>query len=125
MLPVKSIDHIRMYVRNLETSVSFYNSLFGFKTYEDDGIFKIIGNEDIKLCLQEIDIPVDSNTNGIQHFGFWIDMDFSLVEPILKKMRISFSKSEWEQTESTSLYIEDPDGYRIELSSKKGGGLDH
>lgn len=116
MLPAKSIDHIRMYVRNLETSISFYNSLFGFKTYENDGIFKIIGNEDIKLCLQEIDFPVDSNTNGIQNFGFWIDMDFSLVEPILKKMDISFTKTDWEETNSSSLYIDDPEGYRIALS---------
>jgi catechol 2,3-dioxygenase-like lactoylglutathione lyase family enzyme len=122
MISIKSIDHARLYVSNLETSVNFYTALFDFKIYEDDGLFKIIGNETVKLCLQEVDVPIDSNCNGFQHFGFYVE-NFIEIEALLRRQGISFLKAHWEESGSSSVYIDDPDGYRIELSSKAGGGL--
>jgi len=122
MIIVKSLDHIRMYVSNIDASVHFYSTLFGFKIYEDDGLFKIIGNDAVKLCLQEVDVPIKSNVNGFQHFGFYVE-NFQETKKFLREKGIFPHETHWEETDSSSMYIEDPDGYQIELSSRNGGGV--
>ena len=66
-LKALSIDHANMNVKNLEESVDFYSTLFGFELKKDqlDQLSKIIGNESIKLCLYER--PELVLTKGINH----------------------------------------------------------
>ena len=50
-----SIDHANMNVRNLQESVDFYSTLFGFELKKDqpEHQSKILGNDRIKLCFYE------------------------------------------------------------------------
>lgn len=117
-----SIDHANMNVNNLDESVDFYSTLFGFELKKDqpDQQSKIIGNDTIKLCLYEN--PDLVFPKGINHVGFHIE-NFDEVVEKCKSMNISmpYGVIEWES--SRSVYIIDPNGYELELSEVQGGGL--
>jgi lactoylglutathione lyase len=117
-----SIDHVHFFVSDLDRTLQYYNELFGFKVYEgslDEG-FMIIGNKDIKLCLMENPKIEHFHSGGFCHFGFHV-RDYDDVKKLIQDSKLLYTESEWEQ--SRSLYIKDPDGYTIELSEVKGGGL--
>ena len=122
-LKVTSMDHVNMTVKNLEESVEFYKKLFGFEVRKEqpEHQSKIIGNDNVKLCLYEE--PDMNPEGGIAHFGFnienfdeIIDKCKSLGVQVLYDGPVQFEKSK-------SIYIKDPNGYDIELSEIPGGGL--
>jgi lactoylglutathione lyase len=112
------IDHIKMDVLDMEETIRFYIDIFGFIVYEEDPNISIIGNKNIKLCLYN---SPNIRHGSIEHFGFHVS-DFSKVLNFLDKKGISYILSDWEY--STSAYVLDPNGYRIELSEHIGGGHD-
>ncbi len=123
MLKTVCIDHINMIVKDLDESIEFYSTVFGFvvkkKQPEQDSV--IIGDENVKLCIYEGDSAGDRN--GISHFGFHVT-DFDEVLETCKRLNVPVKYNgilEWEK--SRSVYIEDPNGYEIELSEVEGGGL--
>jgi len=121
-LKALSIDHANMNVKNLEESVDFYTTLFGFELKKDqpEQQSKIIGNETVKLCLYEQ--PELVFTKGINHVGFHIDNFDDVVEKCMSlNITMPYGVIEWES--SRSVYIIDPNGYELELSEVQGGGL--
>ena len=123
MLQARVIDHINMTVKNLDESVKFYSDLFGFTVLKDqaDKDSKIIGSDSIKLCLYEG--PGAGDRTGIAHFGINItDFDHVIEQCSTLGVKVLYGGvREWEK--SRSVYIEDPNGYEIELSEVEGGGL--
>ena len=126
-LKATSIDHVNMKVKNLEKTVEFYKSLFGFEVKQKenpnktDVPSKIIGNDAIKLCLYEV--PEMSPEGGIAHFGFNIANFDEIIEKC-KELEIQIlygGEIDWEK--SKSVYIVDPSGYELELGKVSGGGL--
>jgi len=123
ILKVSSIDHINMSVKNLAQSVEFYKNLFGFeiKKEQPEEKSKIIGNDNVKLCLYE-----DSEMKpegAIAHFGFHVE-NFDEIMKICTSLDIKIYYDGPVQFEkSRSIYINDPNGYDIELSEVFGGGL--
>ncbi len=123
MLKTVCIDHINMVVKDLDESVRFYSELFGFVVMkeqpEQDSV--IIGDENVKLCIYEGDSAGDRN--GISHFGIHVS-NFDEVLEICKRLSVPVMYDgvlDWEK--SRSIYIQDPNGYEIELSEVEGGGL--
>ena len=117
-----------MNVLNLEQSVKFYKTLFGFEIRKDDNspnkldtASKIIGNDFIKLCLYED--PQMSPTGGIAHFGFHIENFDQIIEKCKEHNVEVLYNGPIEFEKSRSIYIKDPNGYDIELSEVSGGGL--
>ena len=124
-LNVNGLDHLNFEVKNLEESVSFYNQLFGFVVLKDqpDQNSKIIGNEKVKLCIYEIEGFKGYSKKGFHHFGLHIE-NFDEVLTKCEEMGIKIYYNgpiKWEK--STSVYIQDPNGYEIELTENFGGGL--
>lgn len=122
-LKASFIDHINMEVKDLEQSVRFYKNLFGFeiKKEQPEEKSKIIGNDNIKLCLYEN--PEMIPEGAIAHFGFHVE-NFDEVIMICKSLGIPIKYDGPVQFEkSCSVYISDPNGYDIELSEVFGGGL--
>jgi catechol 2,3-dioxygenase-like lactoylglutathione lyase family enzyme len=109
-------------VKDLEESVNFYNELFGFVEKKDqaDQTSKIIGNDDIKLCLYENpDLEIG---DGLNHFGFHVENFEDIVEKCqAMEIAMPYGIVNWEK--SRSVYIVDPSGYEVELSEVNGGGL--
>ena len=124
-LKVTGIDHLNMEVKNLEETVKFYNDLFGFEVREDQPAenSKIIGNDAVKLCLYETTGFTLYEKKGYHHFGLHIE-NFDNVLAKCKEMGLKIyygGPLEW--AHSTSVYIQDPNGYEIELSKVFGGGI--
>ncbi|MCO4787443.1 MAG: VOC family protein [Marinomonas atlantica] len=127
MAPLKTtgIDHLNLTVKSLAESTQFYQQLLGFDVLEDmpdlDGA--IIGNEYAKLALYEdVGLKVSEN-NGFSHMSFHVD-DFNDIIPLCESLGIDIKFDgvvQWPQ--SRSIYIEDPNGYEIELAEVWGGGL--
>ena len=122
-LKATSMDHVNMRVKHLDESVVFYKKLFGFKVKKEqpEQNSKIIGNDNIKLCIYED--PEMSPEGGIAHFGFNIE-NFDEIMEKCKTLGIEVLYDGPVQFErSQSIYIKDPNGYEIELSEVSGGGL--
>ncbi|PZO20379.1 MAG: VOC family protein [Leptolyngbya foveolarum] len=121
-LNVTSLDHINFYVKNLDESVAFYQTLFGFevKKEQPEENSRIIGNDAVKLCLYED--SEKAHPGGTGHFGFHVQ-NFSDIVERCESMGVPmpYGVVDWEK--SRSVYIVDPSGYEIELSEIQGGGL--
>lgn len=129
MIKLARIDHINMQVRNVARSKNFYESLFGFALKESGSAqgkpWAILGVSDkAYLCLYESDKAHRANEGIlINHFGFHVK-NFREIEASLKEKKIKINYGGVIQNgKSRSIYIEDPDGYEIELSETIGGGL--
>jgi lactoylglutathione lyase len=63
----------------------------------------------------------EPDQQNIAHFGFHIE-NFDEVLDTCKRLNVPVTRNqEWEH--SQSVYIQDPNGYDIELSKIQGGGL--
>ncbi len=124
-LKATGIDHINLEVSNLKETIEFYKTLFGFeiRKSQDDQNSVIIGNDSIKLCVYEVDGFIRYEKKGYHHFGFHIS-NFDEVLEKCKEMNLHIYYGgvlKWEKSES--VYIQDPNGYEIELSKNFGGGI--
>ena len=124
-LTTAGIDHLNLDVKNLDQTVEFYNKLFGFTILKEqpEENSKIIGNENVKLCLYQKDGFDYFEKNGFNHFGLHIK-NFEDVMQKCKELGLEVYDGgpiEWES--SSSIYIKDPNGYEIELAKEFGGGL--
>ena len=124
-LTTTGIDHVNLQVNDLEESIKFWQCLLSFKVLESipnqDGA--IIGTKEAKLALYENANLGKVEKIGFSHLCFHVsdfDSATSLCEelciPILYEGIVS-----WPQ--SRSLYIQDPNGYEIELTDTWGDAL--
>ncbi|MFV0415270.1 MAG: VOC family protein [Chthoniobacterales bacterium] len=125
MLKSKGIDHLNLQVKNLDESCRFWEQLLGFRVLEDmpDVKGKIVGDESSKLALYENPNLEKQGKLGFAHMGFHIE-NFEKCESHCKKLGIAIKYNgavNWPH--SKSIYIEDPNGYEIELAEVWGGGL--
>ena len=133
-ISIKAIDHVNLTVSNLERSLGFYQRAFGMEIREDgrdrDRPYLIVGKAGVGyIALHERrDHPVVA-AGRINHWGFVVE-DFDglsarldqCVIPVL--YRSDGSDGIIEYPNSRSVYVSDPDGTEIELTSAFGGGLD-
>ena len=131
MLKANGIDHLNIYVNNLKESIDFYQKIFGFKIYEkghgfaNNYPYAIIGESQV-LMLALYENKAASDEMRLNHIGINID-NFDDALKVIEKNSVEVSlygdKKVIEYPNSKSIYIKDPDGNEIELSSKFAGGL--
>lgn len=130
MLNFKNFDHININVSNLKESIKFYQKVFNFEVKEEgqNGFGKpyaIIGiSQKGFLCLYENSVGVNDRYN---HIGFYIEDLPSKIEELnasgVEIIPYGDEQGIVNYPKSISVYIKDPDGNNIELSSQFGGGL--
>lgn len=131
MIKINTIDHINMSVSNLESSLKFYEEMFGFEVKEKS-LYKnqkhaITGVSD-KVMLALYESKQLPELGRIRHFGINIE-NFDEVLNIINQKKIKTYFGDESQggaviyKNSRSVYIHDPDGNEIELTEKVGGGL--
>ena len=131
---ITDLDHMAFQVSNLDKTIEFYEETFGFTIKKDhrsdEHPWAIIGfNEKVYLCLyQQDNVNIDNNT--FYHWGFHIThTNIDELSTQLQNLGIKVHYLEdgnngvGESEKSQALYISDPDGYVIELSTTFGGGL--
>jgi catechol 2,3-dioxygenase-like lactoylglutathione lyase family enzyme len=133
MIRVSAIDHLNLTVSDLAASVDFYHGLFGFEIAEDcrDDArpYVIMGKAGVAFLALHQQADRDPPVGGrINHWGFVVD-DFDPVPGRLEALGINALYTDrWpggvvEYPRSRSLYVADPDGNEIELTSAFGGAL--
>lgn len=125
---VKHLDHLNLTVSDLEASAAWYARALGFSLVES-GVYggepwRILRSGDAMLALYQRPgrhHPDDDERGrhrqlGVNHFGLRIT-DRAAWEQTLEREAIEVAYGgavRWPH--STSWYIEDPDGYEIEVA---------
>ncbi len=119
------IDHINLTVRNLEESINWYKTMFGFELKEGElkdssELWAIVGKDDSMICMYEENLKSpemkDSAFHKIYHFGIRVsdkdDWEKRLQENNIKLLYGGVHK----YPRSLSWYFFDPSGHKIEVS---------
>jgi catechol 2,3-dioxygenase-like lactoylglutathione lyase family enzyme len=134
MIRVSAIDHVNLQVGDLDASIQFYCHIFGFKLLEDGrktspGGWAIVGRPGaacIALAAAK-DLGL-AQGKRIVHFGLVID-DAQSALAILERENVHIvprgpgGSAILPYPRSQSIYIQDPDGHEIELTTRFGGDL--
>ena len=121
---INFIDHVALRVNDMERSAKWYEKVFRFKRYQKKewGPFPILlltGKTGIALFPSNPNDPlnqVNSQKGKIDHFAFNLTSDnFEKAKKRLNQLKISYNQQNHIFFES--LYINDPDGHQVELTT--------
>jgi catechol 2,3-dioxygenase-like lactoylglutathione lyase family enzyme len=109
--------HVAINVTVLDKSVKFYSNLFRIDVLrqdEDMAVLHTPGSDD-SFVLFKASGPVAPS--GIAHFGFKVDdQNYDRAMDLVKRNNISIISNPV-RTTGRFLYIEDPDGYVVQIST--------
>jgi catechol 2,3-dioxygenase len=122
MIQTQGLTHIHLAVRDLERSVAFYRDVFGMEVMPvgDEGMvfLRTPGSVDtISVRLASPEEPVGQKGGGVDHFGFRLkdrkDLDAAVSAVIAAGGKLV---ERGEHVPDVGFaYVEDVDGYVIEL----------
>lgn len=120
MIRTHGLTHISLSVRDPERSLAFYHQLFGVREYHrDENGIQVVGPGPHDVIAFERR-PSHGRSGGIDHFGFRLaaaaDVDDAVRQAKAAGAKI-LCRGEFAPG-SPHLYIEDPDGYTIEIWSE-------
>ncbi len=120
---VKQLDHLNMYVKSVESTIDWYQRVFGFEVVEggirDDIPWAIIKGGDAMLCIYErpdLAYPRKGSVAAVNHFGLRIT-NRDAWEKTIKKEDVDVEYGgAVRYPHSWSWYVKDPTGYEIEVA---------
>jgi catechol 2,3-dioxygenase len=122
-MPIQSLGHAVLKVRNLDRAEAFYNGVLGLPIatrYEEYGmIFFTLGNHhDFAVIAMGDDAPLaDPKGVGLYHVAFRVGdtlEELRATKELLIEKNIEI-KGIRDHTVTNSIYFDDPDGNSIEL----------
>lgn len=122
MIKTQGLTHVHLVVRDLQKSLRFYENVFGLEERFRDGPNMVFlntpGTSDlITLNEDPAEVARAGENGGIAHIGFRLDESVNLDDAI-REVEANGGKllSRGEHAPGASFaYVEDPDGYVIEL----------
>ncbi|MBT8264056.1 MAG: VOC family protein [Muriicola sp.] len=118
------LDHVAIRVRDVETSVLWYEKVLGLKRYQlkkwgSYPVFMLSGTSGIAIFpANPKDPKLDSNSKNIKidHFAFNVTQeDFKKAQEVFKSLKISFEFQD--HFYFHSIYLKDPDDHTVELTT--------
>jgi len=124
MFVLRRIDHVALTVRDVERSIAWYRDVFGLErrhegTWGDYPVMMFAG--DTALALFQArgpvqDAPDHGSTAIMRHLAFQVDRsNFMKAQETLRALGIAFSFQD--HSISQSIYLRDPDGYELEITT--------
>jgi catechol-2,3-dioxygenase len=124
MIRIDQIDHLALTVTSLERSTAWYGDVLGLEQRPQTG-----WNRPIMLCAgstclalfpadtaQPTPAPDYRQTIALRHFAFRVDrINFEHAQTTFRQRNIPFEFED--HGISHSIYVHDPDGYRVELTT--------
>ena len=117
MIKTHGLSHINLEVSDPDTSLHFYETLFGVKEYfRDETSIQVLGPGD-KDVLAFVKSDRAGESGGISHFGFRLKSADQIDDAIeqAKSYGATIIRTGEFSPGYPFLYIEDPDGYEIEI----------
>lgn len=124
MFQLQCIDHVALLVRDVESSVRWYQDVLGLDRLHQDvwGSFPaVVGTGGTSLAIFPVDSPAPKPPPGrdticMRHIAFRVDRaNFDAAQEALRRRGIDF-RSEDHQI-AHSIYITDPDGHQLEITT--------
>ncbi len=125
MFHITGLDHIALTVRDQERSLEWYQRILGMqRRYQEgsgpqDPVMVCAGNTCLALFAPETadSLPVpDYHVIAMRHFAFRLDrVNFERAQVELGEQKIPFRFED--HTIAHSMYLFDPDGHRVELTT--------
>lgn len=118
MIKTHGLTHISLAVKDPDRSLQFYRSLFGVKEYyRDEDSVQVLGPGPHDVIAFERNSSKAGKRSGIDHFGFRLtnpkDIDKAVREAERAGGKI-LRRGEFGPG-FPFVYVEDPDGYEIEI----------
>jgi lactoylglutathione lyase len=134
MIRSRGLSHINLNVSDIERSARFYQEVFGLELLTDytgpmgthpygrQMIFSTPGCADVIALSQVAGVPVGGG--GLSHWGLNLERDDDVDAAIAQVLRAggklrSRDEYEFEGIRERHAYVEDPDGYVIELNAQR------
>jgi len=127
MVRVRSLDHFVLRVRDLDASLRFYRDLLGIAVEQEEAyrqgtrpfVSLRIGDQLLDLVPDPTYDPA-SVAGGFLHFCITTEDDFASAVRTLKEAGVPLLHDEpiargGARGEGLSIYLQDPDGYIVEL----------
>jgi catechol 2,3-dioxygenase-like lactoylglutathione lyase family enzyme len=122
MIETMGLSHIHLVVRDLERSLRFYQGVFGMKERFRDGPRMVFlntpGSRDLVTLNEDPSEARLAGVNGgVAHFGFRLE-DPSAIDAAIAEVEAAGGKLVRRGEHEPGVpfaYVEDPDGYLIEL----------
>jgi catechol 2,3-dioxygenase-like lactoylglutathione lyase family enzyme len=126
MFHVVGLDHVALTVKDRERSLEWYQRVLGMEQrYQDiwngphDPIMVCSGDTCLALFSPDTAAPLpapDHNVIAMRHFALRLDRrNFERAQVELAEQNIPFSFED--HTIAHSIYVFDPDGHRVELTT--------
>ena len=121
---IQRLDHVALTVRDQSRSIAWYRDVLGLeRVYEeawaDEPVMMCVGGTCLALFRPDGDAPRPSpgpDTIAMRHVAFRVDRDsFDKAQAELRGRGIDFEFQDHDV--SHSIYLEDPDGHTIELTT--------
>lgn len=121
---IEALDHVAINVSNMEASVKWYAKVLGLEKVQlphwgDYPIFMMAGK--CGVALFPADLSIDGQTPmgksvRIDHFAFAVtNQNFALARSRYEELELDYSFQD--HSYFHSLYVNDPDGHRVELTT--------
>lgn len=124
MIELQFIDHVAINARDMEISAAWYEKVLGMERrqppeWKPAPIMMQRSNFNVAIFpVEEENINTEKSRGGreIDHFAFRVDLEnFLLAQEYLKNLAISFTVKD--HIYFHSLYMNDPDGHIVELTT--------
>ncbi len=124
MFKIKHLDHVAIYVENVDKSMEWYNKVFGFEHIHADiwgkhPAFMAIDNFGIAIFpAKQKGLPAPSRQEHktIDHFAFRVTFEnFKKARKHYQDLNIDFDFQHHKAFDS--IYVKDPDGHTVELTT--------
>lgn len=117
-LRTTGIDHVDLQVKNLDESCRFWRDLMGFEVLEDmpEHAGRVVGTVGAKLALYENPQLAPDHDDSFSHISIQVE-NFHEVEAVCQGLGVEVKYGgpvQW--LRSRAIYIDDPNGYEIELA---------
>lgn len=123
-ISINFLDHVAIRVKDLETSVEWYEKVLGLKRYKlpkwgEFPIFLLSGKSGIALFPANLkDKVIDENSNNIKidHFAFNVSNEsFENAKKHYTHLGLDYTIADHHYFHS--IYTKDPDGHTLELTT--------
>lgn len=117
--PNTYVDHVHLYVQDLERSIRYYQEVIGFQVLSRTGNAAAL-TADGKRALVTVEqpefvMPKPRRTTGLYHFALLLPSREHLAQIVLHFSELGIPLGSSDHLVSEALYLNDPDGNGIEI----------
>ena len=121
---INFLDHVAIYVEDMERSIKWYHRVLGLKKYQLKAwgpfpVFMLAGKSGLAIFparMNDPKLPENSRNVSIEHYAFNVsNEDFIKAQAHFQSLNETFEFQDHHYFHS--IYLKDPDGHKVELTT--------